>query len=355
MRTSLLHRISMALIFAFAALNVYAGINSGDEPYEFEEGLSDGGTYYYRTKDLEFKASNTEEIVLGGLQLLYKKGIYPVISIRIAGFEQSLIDLGKKTRRYEDKAMINQTLTLTLTNGEVISTYEAGVSDVLKKEFEDAEMANLGIQASVSDLSSSRSDFSSMSSSNRISHVIQQLTTFNIKKIVISGITLDVSTKSAPTYLAMFKALDKRFGLNYLKAPSYNTYTNLSATVKSITTEHNLYQNEQKGMNVKVSFDVSGMKGKTGICVAYFYFENGTALNDYNKHYYTTDGKVSSSTKYTPGWDNTTYTDLKIFLPYSELHLGSGKSHLKAKVEIFDNNNRSIGSSQWTYFNYTYP
>lgn len=29
--------------------------------------------------------------------------------------------------------MINQTLTLTLTNGEVISTYEAGVSDVLKK------------------------------------------------------------------------------------------------------------------------------------------------------------------------------------------------------------------------------
>lgn len=174
----------MALIFAFAALNVYAGINSGDEPYEFEEGLSDGGTYYYRTKDLEFKASNTEEIVLGGLQLLYKKGIYPVISIRIAGFEQSLIDLGKKTRRYEDKAMINQTLTLTLTNGEVISTYEAGVSDVLKKEFEDAEMANLGIQASVSDLSSSRSDFSSMSSSNRISHVIQQLTTFNIKKIV---------------------------------------------------------------------------------------------------------------------------------------------------------------------------
>lgn len=96
MRTSLLHRISMALTFAFAALNVYAGINSGDEPYEFEEGLSDGGTYYYRTKDLEFKASNTEEIVLGGLQLLYKKGIYPVISIRIAGFEQSLIDLGKK-------------------------------------------------------------------------------------------------------------------------------------------------------------------------------------------------------------------------------------------------------------------
>ena len=73
MRTSLLHRISMALIFAFAALNVYAGINSGDEPYEFEEGLSDGGTYYYRTKDLEFKASNTEEIVLGGLQLLYEK------------------------------------------------------------------------------------------------------------------------------------------------------------------------------------------------------------------------------------------------------------------------------------------
>ena len=73
MRTSLLNRISMALIFAFAALNVYAGINSGDEPYEFEEGLSDGGTYYYRTKDLEFKASNTEEIVLGVFSFCIRK------------------------------------------------------------------------------------------------------------------------------------------------------------------------------------------------------------------------------------------------------------------------------------------
>lgn len=355
MRTLLLRRISMALVFALAVLNVYAGVCSADEPYEFEEGFTERGAYYYRMKDLEFKASNTEEIVLGGLQLFYKKGIYPIISIRIASFEKSLIDLGKKSRRYEDKAMLNQTLMLTLTNGEVITTYAAGVLDVLKEEFEDIDMANLEIQASVSDLSSNRSDFSSMSSSDRVSHVIQQLTTFNIKKIVISGITLNVSTRSAATYLAMFKALDKRFDVNYLKTPSYNTYAKASATVKSITTEHNLYQNGKKGMNVKVSFDVSGMKGKTGNCVAYFYFENGTALNDNNQYYYTTDGKVSSSTKYTPGWDNTTYTDVKIFIPYSELHLGSGKSNLKAYVEIFDNNHRSIGSSQWTYFNYTYP
>ena len=54
----------MALIFAFAALNVYAGINSGDEPYEFEEGLSDGGTYYYRTKILNLRHPTLKKLYL---------------------------------------------------------------------------------------------------------------------------------------------------------------------------------------------------------------------------------------------------------------------------------------------------
>lgn len=355
MRISIFCKISITLVFALTSLNAYAGVCSTDEPYKFEEGLSEGGTYYYKMNEFEIKATNTEEIVMIGLQLLYKKNLYPVIAIRFGGYEKSLIDLARKSRKYKNEEMGNQTMKLTLTNGEVITTYAAVVADYLKEEFRDINMANLGVQVSVSKFSSTSSGFASMSEINRIRYVIQQLTTFNIKKIVISGITFNVSTRSAATYLAMFKSLDRKHGENYLKAPTYNNYAKASATVKSITTEHNLYQNGQKGMNVKVSFDVSGMKGKTGNCVAYFYFENGTALNDYNKLYYTTDGKVSSSTKYTPGWDNTTYTDVKIFIPYSELHLGSGKSYLKANVEIFDNNSRNIGTSQWTYFNYTSP
>lgn len=346
-------RISVMLIFVFAALNVFAGLINVTLPYEFKEGVTSNGFFYYET-GLEFKASNIEKSVYGGLKLYYKEGYYPIIGIDISGYENRLIELGRESRKCENEEMGGQTMSLTLTNGEVISTSFAVIVDELKEEFKELDFANLSIQVpAVNKLVSSFSGFSLKSEEDKISHVIHQLSTYNIEKIVISGISLEVSTRSAPTFRAMFEALDKKYGENFLKEPSYNTYTGPSATVKYIDTEHNIYQNGQKGMYVKLNFDVEGMKGKTGNCIAYFHFKDGPALNDYNNRYYTSDGKVAASEDFTPKWDRSTFTDFRIFIPYNELHLGSGRSDLKVCVEINDDNSNTIVSSDWEYFYYT--
>lgn len=346
-------RISVMLIFVFAALNVFAGLINVTLPYEFKEGVNSVGASYCKTS-LEFKASNTEKSVFGGLLLYYWEDYYPIIGINILGYENRLIELGRESRKYENGELVGQTISLTLTNGEVISTSFAGIKETLKEEFKEVDFITyLNIQVQVSKLVSSSSGFSLMSNEDKINYVTHQLTTFNIEKIVISGISLEVSTRSAPTFRAMFETLDKKCGKNYLKEPSYNTYTGPSATVKYIDTEHNIYQNGQKGMYVKLNFDVEGMKGKTGSCIAYFHFKDGPALNDYNNRYYTSDGKVAASEDFTPKWDRSTFTDFRIFIPYNELHLGSGRSDLKVCVEINDDNSNTIVSSDWEYFYYT--
>lgn len=346
-------RISVMLIFVFAALNVFAGLINVTLPYEFKEGVTSLGASYCKTS-LEFKALNTEKSVFGGLLLYYWEDYYPFIGIDISGYENRLIELGRKSRKYENGELVGQTISLTLTNGEVISTSFASIRETLKEEFKEVDfITHLNIQVQVSKLVSSNSGFSLMSNEDKIRHVIHQLTTYNIEKIVISGISLEVSTRSAPTFRAMFETLDKKCGKNFLKEPSYNTYTGPSATVKYIDTEHNIYQNGQKGMYVKLNFDVEGMKGKTGSCIAYFHFKDGPALNDYNNRYYTSDGKVAASEDFTPKWDRSTFTDFRIFIPYNELHLGSGRSDLKVCVEINDDNSNTIVSSDWEYFYYT--
>lgn len=348
----LFRRISVMLIFVFAALNVFAGLIDAALPYEFKERVDSDGSSCYETGN-EFKASNTEKYVGGGLILFYKEGYRPIIGISIGGFENRLIELGRKSRKYENGVMEGQTMSLTLTNGEVISTSSAAITDVLNEKFKEVDIASLNILGLVNELVSSSSGFSLMSEEDKIRYVIHQLTTYNIEKIVISGISFEVSTRSAPTFRAMFEAINKKYGRNYLKEPSYNTYTGPSATVKYIDTEHNIYQNGQKGMYVKLNFDVEGMKGKTGSCIAYFHFKDGPALNDYNNRYYTSDGKVAASEDFTPKWDRSTFTDFRIFIPYNELHLGSGRSDLKVCVEINDDNSNTIVSSDWEYFYYT--
>ena len=127
--------------------------------------------------------------------------------------------------------------------------------------------------------------------------------------------------------------------------------TSISKVVfKNITTEHNLYQNGQKGMKVVVSFDIEGYKKQKCEVNAYFFYEDGKALKDINHSYRAADGQVSAGTYITPGWDTTTYTNLEIFIPYRELHLSYGKSNLKTYVKIFTPQKKSIGKSKYTTF-----
>ena len=130
----------------------------------------------------------------------------------------------------------------------------------------------------------------------------------------------------------------------------------ITGEIKDITVEHNIYKDGEKGMQILVDFVIRNMLNRTGTCNAYFYTSDGSyALNDANGKYKTKSGKVCSTKEYTPPYKSTTYTDLIIFIPYKELHMGSTGSHnLKFFVSIFDDKGNEVLQSDWVDFRFTY-
>ena len=109
----------------------------------------------------------------------------------------------------------------------------------------------------------------------------------------------------------------------------------ISANVDRVWTEHGVYKDEKKGMMIHVKFDVKNALGKNGKVIAYFNFQDGKALDDFNGKYCTTEGHVCASKKFSPKYNSSSYNDFKIFMPYSELHMGSGSSKLDFYVIIW--------------------
>lgn len=145
----------------------------------------------------------------------------------------------------------------------------------------------------------------------------------------------------------------KRFGVLILNLLVCVAITAANATFKKIWLEHNVIQNGEKGMTVHVSFDISGMKGQKCQAIAYFDNPKGTGVKDRNGRYCTTGGNVCSSTHFTPGYPNTTYSDLSIFIPNSELHLLPGKRTYYTRVFIQMPDGKFLANSDFASFDGT--
>lgn len=118
-----------------------------------------------------------------------------------------------------------------------------------------------------------------------------------------------------------------------------------------------VWKNGVKGMKIYPKFRVDNAQNRTLKVVAYFYFTSGTALNDYNGFYQTTDGKVSASAEVYSYYQSSIFNmgstyDFSIFMPYDELHLSNDVRHqLKYFLVVYDGN-REISRSDWQFFHY---
>lgn len=123
-----------------------------------------------------------------------------------------------------------------------------------------------------------------------------------------------------------------------------------TATIKNISMEHNVMVNGERGLNVLCSFDVA-MLGGDGICAVYLYNADGTPLKDTNQRYYTTAGNVANHTKFASQGFSGSY-DLKVFFPYSELHIDMDThTPLKAYFNVLNAaNNEVLATSDWYDF-----
>ena len=107
------------------------------------------------------------------------------------------------------------------------------------------------------------------------------------------------------------------------------------AKILEVTKESNIYEDGKKGMIIHVKFETTFMKDRQGSAVVWFYYEDGEKLMDENDDYCTSGGQVSNDKDFEPRYKESIYNDLKIFMPYRELHLSSGSTDLKLRVGIF--------------------
>ncbi len=141
--------------------------------------------------------------------------------------------------------------------------------------------------------------------------------------------------------------------------PFNNVANQSDFTFNKISTEFNVFDandedEEEKGMNISLDFKINNALKQEHLAAIYFYEIDGTPLLDSNKKFYTLDGKVASTRKFTPNYERTVYTKYKVFMPYSELELDCGDYRLKYVVMVWKGKTR-VATSGYSYFTYRKP
>ena len=132
--------------------------------------------------------------------------------------------------------------------------------------------------------------------------------------------------------------------------------TGPKAKIHRVWIEHNAYENRQKGMRIHIKFNVENLRGKTIEVSAYFYYQDGKGLKDFDGRYKTKDGKVVLHKRLQPKYDNTRWDGLQLFIPYDQLHMSRNVKHnLKFNIIIWDLSgptSTALDESDWTEFWY---
>ena len=155
---------------------------------------------------------------------------------------------------------------------------------------------------------------------------------------LIVRIDANTSTSSRTDYFTI-KSGGSEKRINITQSGTSASTSSKSATIKTVSVYNDADVDGIKGLSVHVSFDISGMKGKDAKVSCYFYDSSGNALVNTNNSYGTTGSPsyVAVSKSIKPGYENTTYSDLEIKIPYDELHLsGTYSRTLRVNVIIWD-------------------
>lgn len=145
-----------------------------------------------------------------------------------------------------------------------------------------------------------------------------------------------------------------RLFLPFLPVPPSQLPQPPFGTIKSVWVDYNAYENGIKGMRIHVTFNISHRSNITCSAVAYFWFASGEKLYDINGLYTAADGQVSVSQDFMPGFEHTTYSDLTLFMPITELYSGRGMYNLMFQVQLYDPlTHQHFATSEFLHFTLT--
>jgi hypothetical protein len=140
------------------------------------------------------------------------------------------------------------------------------------------------------------------------------------------------------------------------EAPTITVPAEYWGRIDRVWTEFDVWREGYKGMMVHMQFRTNGLLNSPCKAIAYFAYSDGEMLEDYNGVYTTRNGQVSASVDFTPRYENATFNDLQIFVPYSELHMASGRHSLRYHVELYSMWHGShFAESQFVSFSFNTP
>ncbi len=108
-----------------------------------------------------------------------------------------------------------------------------------------------------------------------------------------------------------------------------------TATFDKIWVDYDVTENGRKGMRMHVKFSAFHMKNVDSYLAIYFEKKDGEKLKTTNTTYKSKSGQLAIYKSLNPAYDpETVYNDLQLFMPYSELNLGSGRFDLKLDADV---------------------
>ena len=250
-------------------------------------------------------------------------------------------------------------VNIRLSNGETFFIERALLTDARKEEFRDLDvMGMLRVTFSCSETYNSKMRGMNEAESNY--YFTMQLAKYDITTVTINDISFHFDRPgnfySAATLGAMFETLSRKTGDDYLygqdDASSDNGSVSRQGRYADQIRTYQYYEREwagEDGLNFCNEIVTHNFGGR-GKVVAYFYHKDGTKLQDHNGEYCTADGYVMADNEYTSLYEESCTSTPNVFIPYSELHLGSGHHSLKMLLIVQDDNGKTLGKGDWYYF-----
>ena len=102
---------------------------------------------------------------------------------------------------------------------------------------------------------------------------------------------------------------------------------------KDMWVDYDVTENSKKGMMIHLNFSAINMKGIDAQAAVYFQQKNGEKIEG-KTGYRSKNGQLAIYKDIKPAYDEAVYKDLKLFIPYSEINVGTGKFDLKMKAEL---------------------
>jgi len=125
-----------------------------------------------------------------------------------------------------------------------------------------------------------------------------------------------------------------------------------SAEFEKMWVDYNVTENGRLGMRIHAKFTVHNLKGVDSYMAIYFEKADGTILKSTDKGFSSKDGRVAVYRSMKPGYEDTIYKDLDVFMPYDQLKLSRGKYNLKMDVDVIYENGGLVEHMNYYEFEY---